>query len=238
MTLSLIVYYTMVAKVESRQPFFIQMSVRNEPLESIVTIGTHSSNGPSACYTTRMANHLFLVGYRGTGKSSVGRRLSEILRLASVDSDDLVEQDAGKTIRAIFSEEGEPGFRELETQAIQRIVEGRDTSIVSLGGGAILREQNRHLIKTHGAVIWLKASLDEIARRIFDDTTTTERRPALTQLGERAEIAKLLEVREPMYHEVADFTIVTDHRTVDDIATEIARWYSESQWPETSERVE
>ncbi len=185
-----------------------------------------------------MANHLFLVGYRGSGKSSIGRRLSEILRLPVADSDDVVELEAGKSIRAIFSDEGESRFRDLETQVIRRIAASPDASIVSLGGGAILREQNRSLIKNGGAVVWLQASVEEIAKRVARDLTTTDRRPALTPLGARDEIEKLLELREPMYREVADFTVRTDHRTIDEIAMEISKWFSELRWSEASERVE
>ena len=185
-----------------------------------------------------MANHIFLVGYRGSGKSSVGRRLSEILRLPSADSDDLVEIEAGKSIRAIFSDDGESGFRDLETLAIQRISARREPAIVSLGGGAILREQNRRLIQANGAIVWLQASVEEIVKRVTGDSTTTERRPALTQLAVREEIAKLLELREPMYREVADTTVATDHRLVDEIATEIAQWFSNWRSSATSERAE
>lgn len=184
-----------------------------------------------------MANHLFLVGYRGSGKSSVARRLGELLRVAAIDSDEVVERDAGKTIRAIFADDGEPRFRDFESQAIQRLAERQDASIVSLGGGAILREQNRRVLASRGVVVWLKASVDEIAKRVASDATTAERRPALTQLAERDEIAKLLEIREPLYREVANFTVETDNRLVDDIALEIANWYSASSKSGTSERA-
>ena len=183
-----------------------------------------------------MAHHLFLVGYRGCGKSSVGRRLGDILGLPATDSDNGVEQAAGKSIRSIFSEDGEPVFRDFESQAIQTLAEGPE-SIISLGGGAILREQNRGIIKGHGLVVWLQASVDEIAQRIAEDSLTKERRPALTQLAALDEIAHLLEIREPIYREVADFTVQTDRRAINDIASEIARWYSESKRPGTSEHA-
>ncbi len=184
-----------------------------------------------------MANHLFLVGYRGSGKSSVARRLGELLRLAAIDSDDIVEQDAGKSIRAIFAEAGEPCFRDFESHAIQRLAERPDAEVISLGGGAIIREQNRRVLKNRGVVVWLKASVAEIAKRVANDSTTAQRRPALTQLADRDEIAKLLADREPLYREVANLIVETDDRSVDDIACEIANWYSASLRPETSERA-
>lgn len=184
-----------------------------------------------------MANHLFLVGYRGSGKSSVARRLGELLRVASIDSDEVVERDAGKSVRAIFADDGEPRFRDFESAAIQRLAERPDATVISLGGGAILREQNRRMLTRCGAVVWLKASVAEIAKRVASDATTAERRPALTQLAERDEIAKLLEIREPLYREVAHFTVETDGRSVDDIALEIANWHSASPRTETSERA-
>jgi shikimate kinase len=185
-----------------------------------------------------MANHLFLVGYRGSGKSSVALRLGELLRLSAIDSDDMIEQEAGKSIRAIFADDGEPRFRDFEEQVIRRLADRPDPAVISLGGGAILREQNRRVLKNHGTVVWLRASVAEIAKRVANDSATAERRPALTQLAERDEIAKLLEVREPLYREVADLIVGTDHRPIGEIADEIADWFTASPWSQASERTE
>ena len=184
-----------------------------------------------------MKHHLFLVGYRGTGKSSIGRRLGELLKRPVADSDDCIEQAARKSIRAIFADDGETCFRDLESKAIHDIATNDTSTIVALGGGAIVREQNRAIIKDCGSVVWLQASVSEIARRINNDAMTNERRPALTQLGANEEIVRLLTIREPMYREVADFKVETDHRTVEDIASEIAAWYSEAERSEMSERA-
>lgn len=173
-----------------------------------------------------MESHLLLVGYRGSGKSSVGRQIGEILGLSNIDSDDWIEKEAGKSIREIFTEFGEQYFRDLEAKAIEQIVQLPIAAIVSLGGGVVLRESNRRLIAVHGRTVWLKASANLIAERLANDLSTAERRPALTQLTNFDEIVSLLEVREPLYQSVANFIVTTDHRSVYDIAAEVASWYS------------
>lgn len=175
-----------------------------------------------------MVSHLFLIGYRGCGKSSVGRHVGDILGFPVIDSDDFVEQVAGKSIREIFAEEGESAFRNFESDAIQEIVQRSETTIVSLGGGAILRESNRMLLFENGRTVWLQASPAIIAARIAQDASTSERRPALTQLAGYDEIIKLLEIREPIYRIAANRIVSTDDRTVVEIAHEIAHWYLSS----------
>src|SRR5215204_3357508 len=139
---------------------------------------------------------IFLIGYRATGKSLVASELATRLSLNWADSDDVIEQRAGKSIAEIFAEEGEPAFRELEIQAIATLA--RETGcVVALGGGAVLREENRRAIGQAAAVVWLKASVDTILERLAADHTTTSRRPKLTIQGGRAEVEELLAVRTP-----------------------------------------
>ena len=175
-----------------------------------------------------MVSHLFLVGYRGCGKSSVGRQLGDILGFPVIDSDDFVEQVAGKSIREIFADGGESAFRDFESDAIQKIVQASEATVASLGGGAILRESNRMLLSENGRTVWMQASPEIIAARIAEDASTSERRPALTQLSGYNEIIKLLEIREPLYRIAANRIVSTDNRTVVEIAHEIAHWYLSS----------
>jgi shikimate kinase len=184
-----------------------------------------------------MEHHLFLVGYRGSGKTSVGQCLAERLGIPVVDSDKLVEEDAGKSIREIFAEVGESGFRDIESRIVHQLAEFESPHIISLGGGAILRSENRQTIRKRGVAVWLKASPDQLAARIHGDSTTAERRPALTNLTAHDEIEKLLEIREPLYREVATWIVKTDGRDIHSIADEINQNYLEHQRITQSKKV-
>ncbi len=152
--------------------------------------------------------HLFLTGFRGSGKSSVAQLLSFRLSLPVIDLDDEIERAAGKSIKEIFAEVGEVGFRDQETASLQRAV-NHPKSIISLGGGAILRPENRDCVRQHGVCVWLKVDAATAEKRISSDPTTGTRRPALTDLDWRKEIETQLELRAPLYSAVADFTVDT-----------------------------
>ena len=142
--------------------------------------------------------NLILIGYRGTGKTTVGRRLAERLDWAFVDADDAVERAAGKSIAEIFAADGETAFRDLEQQTVAELTQ-RPNTVVSLGGGAVLRSENRAAIRAGGTVVWLTASPTTIHARINADATTGARRPNLTSQGGLAEIKQLLHQREAFY---------------------------------------
>ena len=151
-----------------------------------------------------MTGNLYLVGYRGTGKSTVGRLLADALDRPFVDLDERIETDAGRSITAIFADEGEAGFRYREMAAL-RAAAGMN-SIVATGGGVVLREENRRVLKSTGFVVWLQAPAAILWERIRADTLTAARRPNLTS-GGLAEIVELLAVRERFYREVADAVV-------------------------------
>jgi shikimate kinase len=163
---------------------------------------------------------VFIIGYRGTGKTTFARALAERLGVDCFDADDEVERLAGRTIAEIFAEDGEPAFRELEAQVVQKLSR-RPKTVVALGGGAVLREANRAAIRSNGIVVWLKASVDSIAKRLAADETTGSRRPNLTAAGGRREIESVLAAREPIYRECATFEVDTDHRSPTEIADQI-----------------
>jgi shikimate kinase len=171
---------------------------------------THSGDAP-----------IFLIGYRGTGKTSVARELTKLLSYDWVDADDIIEQSASKTIAAIFADEGEAGFRDRESQVVKLLSSKRRT-VVALGGGAVLREENRDAITTAGPVVWLTASVDTILARVAADSTTASRRPNLTMAGGRAEIETLLAVRTPHYRQCATLVVDTEEKTAAEVAEEIA----------------
>jgi shikimate kinase len=169
--------------------------------------------------------HLLLTGYRGCGKSAVGNRLSQSLSLDLIDTDLAIESTAGKTIAEIFAESGQEGFRILESNQIASLVLLTQPTIISLGGGAILRPENRQRIRGLGNTVWLQATPDTIHDRVANDSSTQTRRPKLSQLGDLDEIRSILEVRTPLYQEVADLVVSTDGRTTDEVAHIVAQWY-------------
>ncbi len=164
--------------------------------------------------------NIALIGYRGTGKSEVARQLALRLGWDWVDADVEIELKAGKSIAAIFADDGEAAFRDLEAEILAELV-GRDRTVLALGGGVILRPANRELLKQVGKVVWLTAEPETIARRLAADTTTAARRPNLTAAGGLDEIRRVLAQRLPLYRESSDALIDTENKLPADVAAEI-----------------
>jgi len=174
---------------------------------------------------------LALVGYRGTGKSTIGRLLADRLRRPFVDADDLIVERAGRTIRAIFEESGEPVFRDWEERVLGEVVASRPDAVLATGGGAILRESNRRLLRSFGLVVWLRAEPDELARRLKADSLARHGRPSLTAAGTLREIVDVLEARTPLYRAVSNIELDTQGKTPPEIAEVILNHWSRSEAP-------
>jgi shikimate kinase len=168
--------------------------------------------------------NLYLIGYRGSGKSTVARLVAEQIGLPWVDADATLEQRAGKSIRQIFSESGEEEFRELESAELALLADA-PAHVVSLGGGAVLRQVNRQRIRSSGKVVWLRARPSTLLARIEADATTAQRRPNLTSAGGLPEIEQLLAVRTPIYAECADFVVDVDKLSPAEAAAAIVGWW-------------
>jgi shikimate kinase len=166
---------------------------------------------------------IFLIGYRGTGKTTVARELAARLAYNGIDADDMIEQEAGKTIAQIFTDNGEPAFRDLEVKAVAALC-NKSRIVVALGGGAVLREANRLAIaKTGGPVVWLTATVDTILDRIATDSTSSVRRPNLTAGGGREEVERLLAERAPLYRQCATLVVDTEGKSAEEVAGEILK---------------
>jgi shikimate kinase len=166
---------------------------------------------------------ILLIGYRGTGKTSVARRLAALLAYDCIDADDQIEIRTSQSIVEIFAESGEAGFRDLESQVLAELCL-RSRTVTSLGGGVVLRPENRELIKQAGfPVVWLTAKPQTIFERVTLDTTTTSRRPKLTVGGGIQEIEQLLGQRLPYYRECATLEVDTEGKTPEAVADEIFR---------------
>ncbi len=161
--------------------------------------------------------NVVLIGYRGTGKSTIGKLLGVRLGCEVVSTDAEIVRRAGQTVPEIVAQHGWEYFRDLETK-VCREVGARDGLVIDTGGGAILRPQNVEALKKTGRVFWLRAAVETIAERIGGDT----QRPSLT--GTKSfieEIHDVLQDRTPKYAAAADHIIETDHRAAADIADAI-----------------
>jgi shikimate kinase len=161
---------------------------------------------------------LALVGYRGTGKSTVGRLLADRLGREFVDADSEVEARAGRPVRLIFAEDGEAAFREWESRILLDLTSRLVGGIVATGGGAILLEANRRALRDFGFVAWLSADPETLTTRLRASSRGVEDRPSLTGAGTLAEIADVLEARSTLYRAAAHAVVETAGRTPEEVA--------------------
>jgi shikimate kinase len=164
---------------------------------------------------------IFLVGPMGSGKTAVGRSLARLLGYPFFDSDHEVEARSGAEITLIFEREGEGGFRRREREVIGELVR-RERIVLATGGGAVLDPENRRDLRAHGWVAYLEASVAQQSER----AGRTRHRPLLQGATDPTQrLAELMQVREPLYREVADLVVATDHRRVQWVAEHIVAHY-------------
>ncbi len=160
--------------------------------------------------------NLFLVGPMGAGKTTIGRRLARELGKEFFDSDQVIEERTGASIALIFELEGEAGFRRREKAILEELTAGTGL-VIATGGGVVLDRDNRSVLINRGFVIYLHAPLD----RLFERTRRNRNRPLLQTEDPQAKLRAITAERDPLYHQVADLTIKTDHRTVQRVVKEI-----------------
>lgn len=163
---------------------------------------------------------IVLIGYRCSGKTSVGKRVASSLQWRFVDSDAVIEKETGQTVDEIVATGGWTAFRNEEAKAIKRLAM-LDKTVLATGGGVILNPENRKLLRKHGVVVWLKADVTTIENRMKQDNKTESQRPGLTDKGSMEEIDHVLLERTPHYEDAAHHVIDTSKKTIDEIADEI-----------------
>jgi len=170
------------------------------------------------------SDNIFLVGPMAAGKSAVGRALARELGKRFVDSDEEIEARTGVDVAYIFEREGEAGFRERESRAIDEL--SAQTGIVmATGGGAVLREANRRVLSDRGTVVLLETTVDQQLKR----TARTRHRPLLETSDPRAVLERLREEREPLYRSIADIVIETDGRKVAQVVRDLLNRLQEAR---------
>ena len=174
-----------------------------------------------------------LIGYRGTGKSTVAAILSHLLGVPWCDADIRLEEKRGCSITTLIREQGQNYFRDEESLLLKELLVDC-AGVLATGGGVVLRQHNRELLHSAGRpTVWPTASAEVVRSRLALDPTTAQRRPALSGTDPLAEVASALEAREPLYRECADLIIDTHSATADQAARAIIDWL-ENQWPSTA----
>ena len=164
-----------------------------------------------------------LIGGRGSGKSTVGRLLAAGLDVPFFDADRACEESAGRSIADIFAGDGEATFRSLEAETIARLLKDNARGVLATGGGCVLNDETRVLLKKAGPVVWLTAEAGVLAARVTaDEADAAGARPSLTGRSAADEMADVLKQRRPLYQSVATITEPVGERSPAQIAASIA----------------
>jgi shikimate kinase len=165
------------------------------------------------------SQHLVLVGMMGSGKSTIARIVGDRLGRPVVDSDQLVEERTGRTVREIFATDGEPAFRALETEVLRDALESTTPSVIAAAGGVVLSAENRRLLADSDArVVWLCADPATLVERVKGGG----HRPLL-DADPAGTLQRMYVEREPLYREVADAIVLVDHRSVGEVVEAVLR---------------
>lgn len=168
--------------------------------------------------TTRKGNNISLLGFMGTGKTSVGKLLSQKLKRESLDTDEILEKETAMTIVEIFEQEGEAYFRRIEKDLIKRLSQETD-KIILCGGGAVLDIENIRNLRKGGITVLLEAEPEEIHRRIQKDQT----RPLLKGKMNLKTIKEILEQRQKAYLASGDIVVKTTNKSLEEVSDEIIK---------------
>ena len=166
--------------------------------------------------------NIILIGPMGSGKTSTGKMLAKEMGYVFLDTDEEVTKRTGVSIAYIFDVEGEEGFRKRECLALKECLNDNNT-VLSTGGGIVLSKENRDLLQDRGTVVYLQTSIRSQVKR----TASTNNRPLLQNKDPEETLEKLMLTRAPLYEEIADITIMTDNKSLQEMSKEIQRTINE-----------
>lgn len=169
--------------------------------------------------------NIILIGYMGSGKSTVGKKAARALEYTFLDTDALIEETEGMAISELFETKGEAYFREQETETIRRLLQAPKGNIIATGGGLPMKEGNAELLKKLGTVVYLKAETETLMERLSGDTT----RPLLKEGDLRTKIDTMLQVRGPVYERTADVILETDDMSFYEIICRLEKMIKEER---------
>lgn len=157
--------------------------------------------------------HIILIGFMGAGKSTVGKRLAKACNRKFIDTDQKIEAETGRVISDIFAQDGEEFFRDLETELLKKLKTQQEPLVIAVGGGLPVRAINRTLLKELGTVVYLKAEVDTLEKRLQGSVT----RPKLLGGNLRERILSLMEAREEFYQDAAEIVYDTDGKSLPEV---------------------
>jgi shikimate kinase len=166
--------------------------------------------------------NIYLIGFRCTGKTTIGKIISKELNMDFIDADDELVKQQGEPISEIVEKHGWDYFRDKESDVLKEI-SSRKNYVVATGGGVILKKENIDCMKKNGTVIWLRANPDTVKNRMLKDEKTEQSRPSLTSKGLIDEIKETIETRNPLYTEAMDFDIITDDVGVEEVTRKMLK---------------
>lgn len=162
-------------------------------------------------------NNIILIGFMGSGKTTVGKELAKTLSFNFYDSDALIEKKTGQSVKEIFAVRGETYFRGLETDLIKELTGQISNTVLSVGGGLPIQTGNAELLRMLGTVVYLSANRESIKKRLAGDST----RPLLNGIGGESRFEELFTYREPIYKAASNLSITTDNKAIGEIVGDI-----------------
>ena len=164
-------------------------------------------------------DNIFLIGPMGAGKTTIGRQLARELKKEFIDSDQEIEDRTGANISWIFDVEGEAGFRQREKKIIEELT-SRKGIVLATGGGAVLSPENRKYLHSRGTVVYLMATIGQQVERTKNDS----RRPLIQNVTDmKGKLKELMEIRDPLYREIADYVVMTNRRSPKSVSSDIVK---------------
>lgn len=161
--------------------------------------------------------NVILIGFMGAGKTSIGKKLAALQNRTFLDTDQVIEEREGRSIRDIFAENGEAYFRERETALLGDLLEKEEPMVIAVGGGLPVRKENRDYLRKLGTTVYLQAEVDTLLARLTGDCS----RPKIQGGDMREKILSLMEAREDIYKEAAQLSYHTDQKNIEKAAEEI-----------------